>query len=203
MLTKLSNTKPDYNMFLNEEKTIDLLIKHKINASQLHFMYLIHSGSSQIYRIAEEGKKFYRSEIEDLIDRGFIENMNITRSTLDDEYRVSVDTPEGKNILEFFNEDITMGDELWAVYPYSFMGGDRTFAAKTCDREEITEIYIKRIKGSAKKHREIISLVKRAIAMNLINTGIEKFVKGEQWEYLKEEVNKLSEITLFGTDEYK
>lgn len=190
-------------MFLNEEKTIDLLVKHKINANQLHFMYLIYSGSSQIYRIANEGKKFYQSEIDDLIDRGFIENMNMTRSALNDNYVVLPDSPNGKEILEFFNEDITMGDELWNVYPYSFMGGERTFPAKTCDREEISNLYIKRIKGSAKKHREIIALVKRAVAMNLINTGIEKFVKGEQWEFLKEELTKLSEITLFGTDEYR
>lgn len=190
-------------MFLNEEKTIDLMVKHKINANQLHFMYLIQSGSSQIYRIAEEGKKFYRSEIQDLEDRGFIENLNLTRHSLDDHYQIRDDTPEGKEVLEFLNEDVTMGDELWNVYPYSFQMGDKTFPAKTFDREEICDIYIKRIKGSAKKHREIIGLVKRGIALNLINVGIEKFVKGEQWEFLKQEVNKLSEITLFGTDEFK
>lgn len=190
-------------MFLDEEKLIDLLIKHQLNVNQMHFMYLIHSGSSSLYRIAQEGKKFYRSEIDDLVTRGFIENFNNTRSAIEDHYVIRTQTPEGKDILEYLNDDVTMGDELWTVYPWSFMIGEKNVPAKTCDRDEITELYVKKIKGSTKKHREIIKVIKRGTALNMISVGIEKFVRGEQWEFLIGELDKMSSQKLFGTDEFK
>lgn len=189
-------------MFLNEEKLTDMLIGHKINVNQLHFMYLIHSGSSSLYRIAEEGKKFYRSEVDDLYKRGFIKNLNKGMLIENDQYEIDETTDVGKSILEFLNEDITMGDELWNVYPWSFMISDRKIPAKTCDRDMICEVYIKKIKGSTKKHREIIKCVKRGAALGLLTMGIEKFVKGEQWEYLNEEIQKNVSKKFYGTDEF-
>jgi hypothetical protein len=189
-------------MFLNEEKLTDMLVKHKINVNQLHFMYLIYSGSSSLYRIAEEGKKFYRSEVEDLHKRGFIKNLNKGMLIENDQFEIDETTDQGKEILNFLNEDITMGDELWNVYPWSFMIGDKKIAAKTCDREMICEIYIKKIKGSIRKHREIVKHIKRGSALGLLTMGIEKFVRGEQWEYLAEEIAKNVSKKFYGTDEF-
>jgi hypothetical protein len=165
-------------------------------------MYLIYSGSASIYRIAEEGKKFYRSEVKDLEERGFIKNLNNGRLIENDQYEVRDDTDQGKSIVSFFNEDVTMGDELWSVYPWSFTIGDKTVPAKTCDRDEITDIYIKKIKGSMRKHRQVISCIKRGTALGLIKVGIEKFVRGEQWEFVAEEIKKNVSLKLYGTDEF-
>lgn len=189
-------------MFLNEENLTDLIIKHKINVNQLHFMYLIHSGSAAIYRIAEEGKKFYRSEVTDLEHRGFIFNTNKGKLVENDQYEINEYTPQGQDILEFFNSDITMGDELWSVYPWSFDINGKSIPAKTCDRDEITDIYMKKIKGSMKRHRQIIKFIKRGHALGLLKMGIEKFVKGEQWDYLEEEIKKNVSIKHYGTDEF-
>lgn len=189
-------------MFLNEEALVDLLIEHKINVNQMYFMYLIHSGSSAIYRIANEGKKFYRKEVEELETRGFIRNLNPTSMVQNDEYEIDEFTDNGKKILEFLNSEITMADELWNAYPWSFQINGNNVAAKTCDRDMISEIYTKKIKGSMTKHKKILKDVKRGAALGLINCGIEKFVKGEQWEFLKQEIEKNVDLKTYGTNEF-
>jgi hypothetical protein len=44
--------------------------------------------------------------------------------------------------------------------------------------------------------------IKRGSALGLLTMGIEKFVRGEQWEYLAEEIAKNVSKKFYGTDEF-
>lgn len=190
-------------MFLDEEKFTDIIVKYKLNANQMFYMYLIHTGSSSVYRIAEEGKKFYKKDVDELEELGFIKNLNKTMSAHQDNYVINENTQNGKEFLEYINSDITMGDELWSIYPWNFESNGKSYPTKACDKDMISDIYTKKIKGSMKLHREIIKLVKRANSYNLISMGIEKFVNGEQWNYLKRRIETLSEIKVYGENEFE
>jgi hypothetical protein len=131
------------------------------------------------------------SEINDLLDRGFI--MQPFSGEIKSNSFIVTDK-FGKYL--FVDED-EAGEELWNSYFDYFVINGSYQSAKTGDKEELMEIYLKKIRRNKKKHREVMEMLteyKRLVREKKMNPmGIEKFIKGQNWEVIQKIVTETGE----------
>jgi hypothetical protein len=174
-------------IFVETEKYVDFLVKHKMTPNQFMFCYLKATYNMTSFRKYIKGVQHFKAEeIKDLIERGYIEdfnekNPNGTRQDFIDSYLI---TP--KFHKEIFVETEQAGEELWATFPSFLIINSNRVSAKSCDKDVLIKTYCKRIKNNKKIHEEVLSLLKQAIERNEIRMGIEKWVGSEQWNVLKD-----------------
>lgn len=181
-----------------DKETIDFICKHKLTFTQLGICILIHEqNGSVIMRVNKEvgmigdclieqdnGK--YKTEINDLIDRGFIKQIS-TSPELSEPFAF-----DNFKLSDFVTRELMTSleeaaQELIDNYPSSVLVGGIEYPARSCDFEELEKNYLKAIKSSVNKHRQVIA---RLIAYRERNTyaqvGITKFVGGRLWETLED-----------------
>lgn len=184
-------------IFVETEKFIDFLVKHKLTPNQFMFCYLKASYDMPSFRkyIKEVGF-FKMEEIKDLIAKGYVEDFNTEGRDYVDSYLV---TP--KFTKEIFIETEQAGEELWKAFPPFIHINSTRVSARSCDKEVLIKSYCKKIKNNKNIHEEVLSLLKQAVERNEIKMGIEKWVGSEQWNILKELYNKDSN-TDYGQTEF-
>jgi len=185
-------------MHVDVDELVDFLIKHKITFEQYMFLILRHRlDMKNLEKYIKKVKGFARADLRDLIDRGFMDDLN---SPGQEQCSAYFCMP--KFTHEMWIEHSDAGEELWNTYPSFFCltGGVRV-AARSCDKELLEKTYGKRIKNNLKKHKEVIELLNRAKEMNDITMGIEKFVASEHWTVLKEKYNNTESRERYGEQE--
>lgn len=189
-------------IFVETEKYVDFLVKHKLTPSQFMFCYLKASYDMTSFRkyIKEVGP-FRMEEIKDLITKGYLEDFNATNpnGTKQDYVDSYIVTP--KFHKEIFIETEQAGEELWKAFPPFIHINSTRVSARSCDKEVLIKSYCKKIKNNKNIHEEVLSLLKQAVERNEIKMGIEKWVGSEQWNILKELYNKDSN-TDYGQTEF-
>jgi hypothetical protein len=185
-------------MFIEIEEYTKYLVKYKITPNQFLFLYLRKTLNTDALEFYINGVKAWkREELQDLVNRGFLDDVNSPGEEYAHAYFV---TP--KFLGEMFIEFEEAGNELWTEYPqFFFLSDGKRVAARTCDKEELEKTYGKRIKHSRKKHEKIMELVKKLKKENRIDMGIEKFVTSEHWScYFKpDETSALKDRRVSGT----
>ncbi len=192
-----------------DNETVDFLCEHKLTLNQLAICLLIYKkDKTNIMKMNHElgvkigdclipngldsqGKKKYKKEIIDLIDRDFI------RFTFDDkEDKYNVDNFEVSNrFLKDLGITTNLFEEFWQEYPKSLFVQGIEYPAKSADYEELEKKYLKLIKNSKTKHKEIIEILRHFKSNNTYaQMGIEKFIGSRQWESLEIEVTQRSKI---------
>jgi len=184
-----------------DNETIDFLCENKLTLNQFAICLLIHKkDTATMIRINNEigqignylipngvdpqGKKKYIKEIDDLIDRNFL---RLTFIDKEDKYALDNFEVTAKFTDQFIQE-IDIFEEFWQEYPKFLFVNGLEFPAKSTDYEELKEKYLKTIKNSKKKHRDIIEKLKRfKLDNNYAQMGIEKFVGSRQWDSMIEE----------------
>lgn len=165
-------------MFIEIEEYTKYLVKHRITPNQFLFLYLRKTLNTDILEYYMEGVKAWtRAELQDLVNRGFMDDVNSPGEEYAHAYFV---TP--KFLGEMFIEFEEAGDQLWNEYPpFFYLSDGKRVPARSCDKEEFEKTYGKRIKHNRKKHERIMELVRKLKKENRIDMGIEKFVASEQW----------------------
>jgi len=191
-----------------DNETIDFLCKHKLTLNQFAICLLIHKkDTATMIRINNEigkignylipngvdlqGKKRYIKEIDDLIDRNFLR-----LTFIDKEDKYALDNFEvTTRFTDNFIQEVDIFEEFWQEYPKFIFVNGLEFPAKSTDYDELKEKYLKIIKNSKKKHRDIIEKLKRFKVDNqYAQMGIEKFVGSRQWDNFTDEVKNLSRL---------
>jgi hypothetical protein len=189
-----------------DKETIDFICKHKITLNQFAICLLIHKKDvATILRINEEigvvgdcmiptgvkdGKTQYKKEIVDLINRGFILNNFLDKK---DPYALDNFIVTAKFTEGFLDDEVDMFTEFWELYPKSLHISGIDYPAKSTDFDDLKIKYLKAIKGSKKKHKEIISKINRHKETNAYAVmGIEKFVGSRHWENIEDNGGKPS-----------
>ena len=157
-----------------------------MSAEQFLFCFLIYKKKDPLhYKIVNERGPFSRKELKDLETRGYIINKNVGEDTYADMYEL---TP--KFTKEIFGEQSLMWEELINTYPqFIFIDGKR-IPAQSTDLDELKNIYFNKIGHSVKTHKKIVDLLIYASDHDLVNMGIEKWVKGEQWKAIEHLINE-------------
>ena len=173
------------------KQVVDLLISCKINPKQLFlllFLYLdreegngklIQDGPAiaNVYRFAEKVETWTHEEIDDLVNKGLMED----RNTIKDgkrggypDYFVLTDT--------FIDKVFASRDrfqQFWDEYP-SFVDNFHNprgakIPLKAADIDELEVVYNKRVR-TVKKHKQVMEILDWAKKNGLINMNIAKYI---------------------------
>lgn len=109
-----------------------------------------------------------------------------------------------KNILKkYIRHSGEMFWELWNAYPQSGIINNREISLRNTfgqggwsNLDEAASCYGQTIKYDAITHQEILELIEKAKDSDLINMGIIKFIRGEEWRNLKIMLEKTVEINI-------
>ncbi len=175
-------------MIIPNKEFVDLLCDLKISPNQFLICMLIHDKdvAATIKYYEENGEnKFDFKDIELLLKRGFIIRISKDEKHYHLDQFITTDLFSGGFLVD--NEEA--GEELWDAYPnWMHFNNTKPVAAKSCDKDDLIEKYGKKIKGSKKKHKEIMDILAKYNDQTGGNPGmgIEKFVVSEHWNALKE-----------------
>ncbi len=181
---------------------IKCLIDYDLTADQAFFIWLIHIGQQDsknwtyMYKYCNEknlknGRSeggFKEPDIQDLINRGFIEKKS-NRGLHHDNLELSSDFSK-----EFFINSLQAGDELWDTYP-SFLEGNKypakSFTKFYPNKDELYKDYGKIINYSKEEHDKNISTLVKLRDAGQIQVGLVEWIKGEMWKTKKQEIQKV------------
>lgn len=185
-------------MFTNLDRYVHILTELKMSANQFLLCYLLYTdskdyegkyikkgkGMANLYKYSTRGIPWSSEEIEDLVEKGYLEDNNQTKDKTHPDY-LEV-TPKFKKHI--FIEENSF-DELDRVFPntidnFKNPNGPK-IKLKVCDKAKMKEVYLKRVKSKV-KHRKIIEILQWAIENNEINFNFENFIRGQLWETLFE-----------------
>lgn len=176
-----------------EKEVVEFCIKHKVKVEQYFFMWFILSKSwtrphreSLVKLYLRQVGNFRIQDIEDLEERGFLENANTPPNTYPELYFVK----ESISSEIFASDDA--GEELWKKYPASFplSDGGSFIARGGGDKDELIADYLVRINNSPSLHRFVISQIevyKELVGKRQLNGyKLSDFIKMELWNTIAE-----------------
>jgi hypothetical protein len=122
---------------------------------------------------SDDGSMIGNYQIEDLLKRGFL--------VKNEEGRILL----GKDFLEIYVDKHIATDEVYKEYPTYFNKDGADIPLSAMDRNVFANIYEDAIMGALDEHEEIIKDIKFGKANDLLNMGIEKFLKSQYWKHLR------------------
>jgi hypothetical protein len=174
-------------MITHVDEWVNLLTRLKISPNQFLICWLVYEKdmASTIKYYQENPKnRFSIEDIEYLVENDFLLRLSKDKNNNNLDYFMT--TPKFTENLIVDEDDA--GDEIWDAYPSWLMVNNHKVSAKSCDKDDLKRKYSLKIKGSMKKHLQIMATLKEYVNRNngLATMGIEKFVGSEQWNVLEE-----------------
>lgn len=184
-------------MIVDLKEYVSFLCKHNMSGDQFLFCCLVYEGRHDlIYKMINEKGAFDRDELRDLEDRKYVINKNVGTDTYTDMYEITKKFKDG-----IYEEELIMWNEFLATYPqWLFIEGKR-LPAQSANLDELKIIYFNKIGKSVKRHKEIIDLLIYASDHDLINMGIDKWIKGEQWRGIQQILSEKPKSVGYGERE--
>lgn len=188
-----------------DEDVIAFCIRYKIKVTQYYFMYLL--ARKDFYKTYKDSLgKQYLTEIEqfthedmlDLVEKGFIEDMNSPGETLPELFMLKEEA-----LRLFVDEDLA--EELWNKYPPTLRlsGGARFVARAGGSKEEVLALYRNKIDYRRDKHDFVMEQLDKYIqyvdAGKINGHKISDWIKMEVWDTIAEMV-ELERTESFGED---
>lgn len=190
---------------MTDEEIIKLCIKHHIKVEQFYFMWVLSRKdfnkplkNSLARQYVKDCGAFKDEDIQDLVERGMVEDFNSPGDSLPEMYMVK------DVILREFYVDEAEGEELWNNYPATFpLGNGGSFLARAGgDKEDLIALYLKRIKSNPKRHKFVMQQLEKY--KELVKSGkinghkISDWITQELWESIADIQEKGSAV--FGRD---
>lgn len=176
----------DSNFFIMISSLDDyaaFLCKHSMSGDQFLFCCLIYEKKFHlIYKLYNERGGFNRDELRDLEDRGYVINTNTGEDLYADGYVIT-----DQFVGAIYGNEYSMFQELIDTYPQFIFIEQKKIPAQSCDLDSLRMTYFGKVGRNVNLHKKIIKLLKFGIDNDLVNMGIEKWVKSEQWKALEHE----------------
>ena len=147
-----------------------------------------------MYKFVQEGVGFTPDEIDDLVQKRLVINLNPENDYYLDSFVVA-DKFAG---AIYVSEETIPGTEFWNRYPRTLYIEGKRFPARNADKDRFIEDYAKETKLRVDKHRRIMDALEYAVQNRLITMGIRKWFDSKQWESMEEEMKTRKEA---GTNE--
>lgn len=180
---------------INTEKLVGFLASRKMTANQYLLCHLLYMGEHDLLAtlVKNDKLKFTKKEVDDLIKNGYVEKLFGDTSQFS-----FIATDKFSRALFVDSEEA--GQQLWDTYPKVLDIEGVMQSTRTCDKDDVLEVYYKRIKGSKKKHEYVMQMLNHYVDLvksrKMNAMGIEKWIKGENWDVVAELVD-------VQVDEYK
>lgn len=170
----------------------DFLVKHKLTPNQFYYLMLrqmcfvdADNAVRATLDYINASKGFTKKELQDLEDRGYLENHNEPGK-----YNVKYYLATEKFYDEIFADTNFAGEELWNAYPNDLIIDGKKCSAKTGDKEDLIKLYVtKKIKYNKNAHKKVLEALEKQ-KLEGITMGIEKWIRSEQWKNVKQDVTK-------------
>ncbi|GAA4451006.1 hypothetical protein GCM10023189_12460 [Nibrella saemangeumensis] len=169
----------------NIEINLDALIRYRITPSQYVFLFLTHGRQyAALYKYGQEGNGFSAEEIQDLIDRGFIIDLNKDGYYYVDFFVVTDEV--GKDLFETDREKA--GLEFWNAYPVQLRDPDtgQIYSLVKTNKQRFLADYFLRIGHSDEKHQQVMEALYYAVDKGMIDMTIRQWFDSEQWTLILE-----------------
>ncbi len=156
------------------DKYVNFLIDNQITERQFLALYLIYSKRMDLIelykkRVTNGMKIIPPEELPSLIEKGFVK-LNVDGN--------AVLTDKFKNI--FVDKHIAT-EEIYEVYPTFVYSNGVQIPLSAMDRNVFANLYEIAIMGSREEHNEILLDIEYGKEKELLNIGIEKFLKSKHW----------------------
>jgi hypothetical protein len=189
---------------------VDFLCKNNLSTNQFLLLYLLYHEkmikdpngklkytiAGNIYKWLDKGKGWTEAEIEDLISKDYV--VSVAKG----DYSIDQLVLTNKFVDIMFISTGDAFEELLELYPPTVTIDGKGFMLKACDLEACSKAYLKAIKNSNRKHKEVLELIEYGIENKLINIKIDKFIGGKIWEDLRRLKEKDNGTTQFGREIY-
>lgn len=171
-------------MFINDEKYLKFLIENRLNANQFLFCYLlatVNRNHKYMVRYTKEVSLLSADEVSDLVERGYLADMNSPGETYHDMYIV---LDKFKDLL-FIDSEVAF-EAVWKKYPRYLQEriNGKEVSAKTTGlgKDGLAHKYGKYIGNDIQKHERVLEALDWAIDNGKVTLGIEKFVLNHIWD---------------------
>ncbi len=158
-----------------EDAYVNFLIKHDITQNQYLLLHLVHKKRWDLVKAYKD--KFPSDDdtmigeylINDLIKKEFLKKDSNNAITL------------GQKFLEVFINKHNASEHIFDIYPTHFSKDGVSIPLSAMDRNMFANLYDIAIMSSTLEHLEVVKDIEYAIEHNLLNIGLEKFVKSKYW----------------------
>tara|TARA_R110000796_G_scaffold61674_6_gene142637 strand:+ start:4334 stop:4885 length:552 start_codon:yes stop_codon:yes gene_type:complete len=165
---------------INLKNYVDFLVITKTTQRQfllLMFLYRRESVLMKKFKEAfpsDESTMIPKKEIEDLVSKKFLIKSDEGGYYL------------GSNFLKAFITGEVATDEIYEIYP-KFVVSDKgvNIPLTSMDKSVFKNIYIGKINGDYKEHKEVIKDIEYGVENTMLSVGIHKFVTSEFWKVLR------------------
>lgn len=177
------------------EADVDFLVEHEMNLEQYALCYFLYEDDKQIvngkrvypengpaianiYKYFHHVRKWKTADIEDLIERGYLNSSGDKLSPdlleVTDKFKQAVFSFKGKF------------EQLFEIYPayLEINPGKPKATLKACNRDKLGNYYDKIVR-TKKKHKHILEITKWAKEKNMLKMALEKYVRSKYWETLE------------------
>lgn len=157
------------------DKYVKFLTTYEITEKQFLALLLAYSKRQDLIglykRTFTKGKDLLTVE-----DKGVLLNKGL----------IEIDKASGltvlsKKFLDIFIDKDVATEEIYELYPTTMPFQGVEIPLKGMDRSVFATLYQNAIHGSVEEHEEVKLDIQYAITHNLLNIGIEKFIKSRYW----------------------
>jgi hypothetical protein len=188
-----------------DEDVIKFCLRYRMKVNQYYFMYLL--ARKDFYKTYKESlakqylmeiEKFEYADMADLVERGFIEDMNSPGETLPEMFMLKEEA-----LRLFIDEDLA--EQLWELYPPTLpLSNGASFIARAGgSKEEILALYRQKIDYRREKHdfvmKQLANYIKLVRAGKINGHKISDWIKMEVWDTVGELVEQ-ENVEGFGED---
>ncbi len=163
-----------------EDAYVNFLIKYDLTQSQVLLLHLLYKKRVDLIRRYKEvfpnddGTMIGEVFVNDLIKKGFLVKNPETESI-----------KLGTKFYEAFIDKDEACEHVFSIYPTHINKDGVELPLSAMDRNVFANLYDIYIKSSVDEHLEVIKDIEYAKQNNLLNIGIEKFLKSKYWLVLR------------------
>lgn len=166
-------------MFVDTAEFTKFMVRHNVRADQVLFIYLIYTKRySDITMLFNSPLRGFSSEvIQDLVERGLIQDLNKEGEMFADLYMVSDSVAN-----DLFVHTDFPAEEFWDTYPpFMHIQGKRV-PIRGVPKETFLKTYMKKIQRNPNVHRKVMKALKTAIGQGEVNMRIDNWILSEMWK---------------------
>lgn len=152
--------------------------------NQFFFCYLIHNDRfAELYEYVDKVGTFDKKEIDDLLKRGYIENINENGKFTADAFV----TTEKFTRKFLANKDV-LAKEFMEAYP-SFGNIDgKPIVLKSILPDVLFKLYNNITNREVAEHKRIMAALEKGKTLGLVNMKIEKWLESRQWTFIEKDL---------------
>jgi hypothetical protein len=179
-----------------EDSYVSFLIEHDITQAQFLLLYLIYKNRPDLIRKykekfpSDDGTMIGQYYTDDLIKKGLLIKSKEDKITLSTKF------------LSIFINKHEACEQIFSVYPTHYNKDGMDIPLTAMDRNIFANLYDTYIQSSILEHLEVIKDIQYAKENNILNIGIEKFLKSKYWLIIRPKrlEGKIKETTLLKID---